>query len=66
MGAKPIRIQFEFQQIEHFCDMSSSDNGVLDSMNSGMAPTQQPQAGGGLLAPASGVNPTHIHLHGQL
>jgi hypothetical protein len=45
MGANPIKIQFEFEQIGRFCDMSSSDNGVLDSGTPVSPLHRQPQAG---------------------
>src|ERR1035437_9600126 len=37
-GQSQLEFKFEFQQIGRFCDMSSSDNGVLDSGHTGYDP----------------------------
>src|ERR1019366_8101903 len=37
-GQSQLESKFEFEQIRRFCDMSSSDNGVLDSGHTGYDP----------------------------
>src|ERR1035437_10012962 len=37
-GQSQLESKFEFEQIGRFCDMSSSDNGVLDSGHTGYDP----------------------------